>query len=184
MDPVRAAGLAIVLALCPATAGGVEVVVSRAAFAGGVVAGEPSPRFESGSSVATGPLWFWSEISADASTIDWLRQHKRLPLKHAWYRSRGGAAGDDLEPDFVRDLEDLDEARIERLAGELRLRRPPVFTYRTASCRIDLPAGAWVVKVTDRFGDVIADGRGRDARYEIRVRPGATQASSPCPVRR
>lgn len=183
MGPVRAAGLAIAFALCPATAGGVEVVVSRAAFAGGVVAGEASPRFDPGSPVASGPLWFWTEISADASTIDWLRLHRRLPLKHAWYRSQGGAAGDDLAPDFVRDLEELDDAKIERLAAELALREPPVFTYRTASCRVNLPAGLWVVKVTDRFGDVIADRRGREARYEIRVRRGSGQAAAPCPVR-
>lgn len=161
-----------------------DPVVSRAAFAGGIEAREPQPRLDAKTSVAPGPVWFWMEVTADAQMLKRLRAQKRLPLRHEWYRSYGGVAGTDQAPDFARDLEEIDDVKLAGLAQELTMSDAAVFTYRTSSCRANLPEGNWVVKVTDRFGTVLRDARGRDARYEIVVHRGGQPVATPCPVER
>jgi hypothetical protein len=177
----RIACLALVLVAPASAACAADPVVSRAAFAGGIAEREAYPALDPTSTVAPGPLWFWTEISAGASTLDSLAEQKRLPLRHAWYRTSGGAAGDDLQPDFVRELEELDDVMIDKLRRELNLRTSRIFTYRTSSCRTALAEGAWVVKVTDRFGTVLNNAQGRDARYEIVVHRGGQTVRTPCP---
>ncbi len=158
-----------------------EFHIRRAAFASAIRDREPSPALDASSPVAPGPLWFWTDIQADKVTISELRSKKLLPLQHRWYKVLpGGAPGDDVEPDFIKPLEDIDETKIAGLSAEAQVRG--FYTYRTASCRASISAGHWVAKVTDALGQSLPCADGRRCHFEIQVRTGGNNSADACPI--
>lgn len=155
-----------------------ETLVSRAAFAGGVASQSPMPEYRPGQKVAPGSLWFWTELSVSKDGLADLRQRKLLPLQHRWYRSYGGVPATDTPPDFFRNLEELDDRKIEALATEANSRG--YFTYRTASCRQSIPQGDWVIIVTDANGTPVRC-KGKDVcRFSITVARSGVVTSNKC----
>jgi hypothetical protein len=156
-----------------------EIVIERAVFAGGVRDKEPLDSVGPGKTAAPGPLWFWSEIRASAAMIEKLRQNNQLPLQHRWYKNYpGDIPGPNEPPDFSRNLEEIDSAKIDLLASEAAANK--TFTYRTASCRVSLPPGKWTAMITDANGNVIKCADGRTCRFNIRVKAGGQSTVDPC----
>ncbi|WP_290810511.1 hypothetical protein [Ferrovibrio sp.] len=155
-----------------------ELLITRAAFAGGVAGREADPLLAAGQQAGPGSLWFWTEIRVAKSIISELRQKKLLPLQHRWYRTSGGIPGPDEIPDFVRNLEELDDRKIEALAGEADSRG--YFTYRTASCRQSVSAGTWVAALADAKGNPVGCSGKPDCRFSIRVTPQGKKADKQC----
>ncbi|MFI4988034.1 MAG: hypothetical protein ACHQF3_11395 [Alphaproteobacteria bacterium] len=175
------AAAVICVALARAPAGHAEdYLVARGAFAGSIEGREPMQAVAPPARAAPGPLWFWTEIRVAASALAALRADKALPLQHRWYADIAGMPGPDLQPDFSRPLEMIDEEKLQRLAGEAKARG--FFTYRTASCRANLREGHWIVAVTDANGRTLACADGRMCRFEVDVRAGGERATAPCPV--
>lgn len=156
--------------------------ISRGSFAGAIHEREPAPAIGPGVSVAPGPLWFFAEIRASEATLAYLRSEGRLPLQHRWYKNLpGGIVGEDVEPDFTWPLEDINETKLSGLAVEGRRHR--FYSYRTASCRANVPKGRWTAKVTDALGNSLPCLTGR-CRYHVDVGAGGQQVPSQCPIDR
>lgn len=159
-----------------------EFQISRGSFAGAIHDREPAPPIRPGVSVAPGPLWFFAEIRASEATLEHLRSEGRLPLQHRWYKNLpGDIAGDDVVPDFTWPLEEINETKVSGLAVEAR--RHGFYSYRTASCRANVPKGRWTAKVTDALGNSLPCDTGR-CRYHVVVGAGGQQVPNQCPIDR
>lgn len=174
------AGLAAVFALGAGVDGSIaqSVVVSGGTFAGGISRLEPSPTYRPGQMVAPGSLWFWTKIQVDKGGLAELRGKKALPLQHRWYRSYGGIPAPDERPDFFRNLEEIDDAKMAALSAEAAAQG--FFTYRTASCRQQIPSGSWTVVVTDANGVPIACKDHTICRFTVRVGGAGAKTENKC----
>jgi hypothetical protein len=154
-----------------------ELQVSRGQFAGGISGREPSPSWTAQTRVAPESLWFWTELRVSESQIADIVRRRALPLQHRWYRNVAGNPSDE-DPAFVRDLEDLTDEKIAKLAEEAKSRG--YFTYRTSSCRFYARPGKWVVAVTDAFGNSIECLGNRYCRFEIVVARDGQKSRDVC----
>lgn len=152
--------------------------VAKATFAGGVLNKEPNPSYASNQTVAPGSLWFWTEIRVTKEAIAELRSRGLLPLQHRWYKTYGGMPGADEPPDFFRNLEEIDDRKMDALAGEADARG--FFTYRTASCREALSTGNWVAAVTDVNGNTIPCVGRANCRFAVRVSSTGIKTQKKC----
>lgn len=177
---VRAALLcaSCVLAFFVSEAAAQVLQVNRASFAGGIARNEAEPAYAAAQKVAPGSLWFWTEILVPESALTELRERKLLPLQHRWYRSYGGVPAMDGPPDFYRNLEEIDDRKIEGLAAEARMRG--YFTYRTASCRQNIAQGSWVVTVTDASGSPIPCRDREVCRFNVFVSRSGVSTPNKC----
>ncbi len=116
------------------------------------------------------PLYFWTRIVGDESTLAQMEQEGRLPLRHVWYRVVGGMTVKEgtSAPDDERGLA-IDDIALSQTSGDVvaALRREldlrdGWFDWRTWSMKEAPRAGYWYVKVTDNKAQPLGCGEARD----------------------
>jgi hypothetical protein len=92
--------------------------------------------------------YFWTSLSANAATLEALRQEGKLPIQHAWRRYVGSVVLESADPRKLEGDIPLDlgtTALADKLQYEVDHTRTHSFTWRTWSQKGALTTGSWYV---------------------------------------
>jgi len=152
-----------------------RITVDDAAFTPAV--GDDRQPTQRVNKVAAGDQpYFWTLLSANAATLDQLRQQGKLPIQHAWRRYVGSVALESADPKKLEGDIPLDlgtTALADRLQYEIDHTPNHSFNWRTWSQKGTLTPGSWYVFLKYADGKpVICDvvnGAGVPCVYHLEV---------------
>jgi hypothetical protein len=153
-----------------------RIVIDDAAFTPDVVDREPGTRI---TRTAPGDQpYFWTSISANAATLDLLRQQGKLPIQHAWRRYVGSVVLESADPKKLEGDIPLDlgtSALADKLQYEVDHTPTHSFTWRTWSQKGILTPGSWYVFLKYADGKPVIcqviNGTGVPCVYHLEVAP-------------
>jgi hypothetical protein len=153
-----------------------RIIINDAAFTPDVVDRQPDTRIKQ---TATGQQpYFWTSISANAPTLEQLRQQGKLPIQHAWRRYVGSVVLESADPGKLEGDIPLDlgtSSLADKLQYEVDHTPTHSFTWRTWSQKGPMSVGSWYVFVKYADGNPVicqvVNGTGVPCVYHLEVGP-------------